>query len=65
VIFEQSPEVGGSWFDNRYPGCEVDIPSHAYSFSYLRYDWSHTHARQPELLRYANEVVEAFGIGSR
>jgi cation diffusion facilitator CzcD-associated flavoprotein CzcO len=62
VIFEQSPEVGGTWYDNRYPGCEVDIPSHAYSFSFLRYDWSHTHARQPELLRYANEIVDTFGL---
>jgi cation diffusion facilitator CzcD-associated flavoprotein CzcO len=62
TIFEQSPDVGGTWYDNRYPGCEVDIPSHAYSFSFLRYDWSHTHARQPELLRYANEVVDAFGL---
>ncbi|TWF82094.1 cyclohexanone monooxygenase [Pseudonocardia hierapolitana] len=62
VIFEQSPQVGGTWYDNRYPGCEVDIPSHAYSFSFLRYDWSHTHARQPELLRYANEVIDTFGL---
>ncbi|GAA0903128.1 NAD(P)/FAD-dependent oxidoreductase [Pseudonocardia zijingensis] len=62
VIFEQSPQVGGTWYDNRYPGCEVDIPSHAYSFSFLRYDWSHTHARQPELLRYAQEIVDTFGL---
>lgn len=62
VVFEQSADVGGTWYDNRYPGCEVDIPSHAYSFSFLRYDWSRTHARQPELLRYANEVVDRFGV---
>ncbi|GAA4556510.1 NAD(P)/FAD-dependent oxidoreductase [Pseudonocardia xishanensis] len=62
VIFEQSGDVGGTWLDNRYPGCEVDIPSHAYSFSFLRYDWPRTHARQPELLRYAREVVDAFGL---
>jgi cyclohexanone monooxygenase len=62
VIFEQSSGVGGTWYDNRYPGCEVDIPSHAYSFSFLRYDWPRTHATQPELLRYANEVVDRFGL---
>lgn len=27
TIFEQSPAPGGTWWDNRYPGCEVDIPS--------------------------------------
>ena len=29
VVFEQSAGVGGTWFDNRYPGCEVDVHSHA------------------------------------
>jgi cation diffusion facilitator CzcD-associated flavoprotein CzcO len=62
VIFEQSAGVGGTWFDNHYPGCEVDVPSHAYSFSFLKYDWPRTHATQPELLRYANEVVDRAGL---
>jgi cyclohexanone monooxygenase len=62
TIFERSPEVGGTWYDNRYPGCEVDIPSHAYSFSFHRHDWTHTHARQPELLAYANHIVDTYGL---
>lgn len=62
TIFEQSPDIGGTWYDNRYPGCEVDIPSHAYSFSFYKYDWPRTHARQPELLRYAQDVVDHFGL---
>ena len=65
TIFEQSPGVGGTWFDNRYPGCEVDIPSHAYSFSFIKKDWPRTHATQPELLEYAEEVVDRFGLRSR
>ncbi|MCY1137230.1 NAD(P)/FAD-dependent oxidoreductase [Actinoplanes sp. Pm04-4] len=62
VIFEQSAGVGGTWYDNRYPGCEVDVHSHAYSFSFLKYDWKRTHATQPELLAYAGHVVERFGL---
>jgi cyclohexanone monooxygenase len=62
VIFEQSAGVGGTWFDNRYPGCEVDVHSHAYSFSFLKYDWPRTHATQPELLAYAEHVVRRFGL---
>nr|WP_221375017.1 NAD(P)/FAD-dependent oxidoreductase [Actinoplanes polyasparticus] len=62
VVFEQSAGVGGTWYDNRYPGCEVDVHSHAYSFSFLRYDWKRTHATQPELLAYAEHVVERFGL---
>ena len=62
TIFEKSAGVGGTWFDNRYPGCEVDVHSHAYSFSFLRYDWPRTHATQPELLSYAEHVVDHFGL---
>lgn len=62
VIFEQSAGVGGTWRDNRYPGCEVDIHSHAYSYSFLEYEWPRTHATQPELLAYAEHVVAVFGL---
>jgi len=62
VIFEKADGLGGTWFENRYPGCEVDIPSHAYSFSFWKYDWPRTHATQPELLAYANQVVDRFGL---
>ncbi len=62
VIFEQSAGVGGTWRDNRYPGCEVDVHSHAYSYSFARYDWPRTHATQPELLAYAEHVARAFGL---
>lgn len=62
TIFEQSEGVGGTWWDNRYPGCAVDIPSHAYSFSFMPYDWTSTHAAQPELQRYAEDVVDRFGL---
>jgi cation diffusion facilitator CzcD-associated flavoprotein CzcO len=62
VIFEQSTGVGGTWFDNRYPGAEVDTPSHMYSFSFKHYDWSRPFAGQEELERYLNETVDDHGI---
>lgn len=65
TIFEQAGEVGGTWRDNRYPGCEVDIPSHIYSFSFLKHDWPRTHATQPELFAYANRVIDRFGLRER
>ncbi len=62
VIFEQAADIGGTWWHNRYPGCEVDVHSHAYSFSFLKYDWPRSHASQPELLRYARHVADRFGL---
>src|SRR5256885_4363762 len=34
LIIEKSAEIGGTWWENRYPGCACDIPSHLYSFSF-------------------------------
>lgn len=62
TVFEQSDGPGGTWWDNRYPGCEVDIASHAYSFSFLTYDWTRTHAGQEELQQYAEHVIDRFDV---
>jgi cation diffusion facilitator CzcD-associated flavoprotein CzcO len=62
TIFERSERVGGTWWDNQYPGCEVDVDSYVYSFPFKRYDWPRTHARQPELHRYLEETVDDFGL---
>jgi len=28
-IYEKNDDVGGTWLENRYPGCTCDIPSHS------------------------------------
>jgi len=65
TIFEKESRLGGTWRDNDYPGAEVDIASHIYSFSFLKYDWSRTHARRDELWAYTNHVVDRFGLRER
>lgn len=34
TIYEKNADVGGTWFENRYPGCACDIPSHNYQFTW-------------------------------
>jgi len=29
-IYEKNAGIGGTWWENRYPGCACDIPSHNY-----------------------------------
>jgi cation diffusion facilitator CzcD-associated flavoprotein CzcO len=62
TIFEKSDGPGGTWWDNRYPGAEVDVASHLYSYSFKSHDWTRTHARQAELQTYLEEVVDEFGL---
>ena len=62
TIYESSAGVGGTWWDNTYPGAEVDVHSNLYSYSFKPYDWSRTHARQPELQAYLEETVDEFSL---
>lgn len=62
TILESAPELGGTWYYNRYPGAEVDLESHIYSFSYEQFDWSRTHAAWDEILAYLNHVADKWGL---
>jgi cation diffusion facilitator CzcD-associated flavoprotein CzcO len=63
TVFEREAGPGGVWWRNTYPGCEVDVPSAAYSYSFWNYDWSRTHATQAELRQYVADVIERYGVG--
>lgn len=65
--YEAGPDVGGTWFWNRYPGCRLDTESYAYGYFVLNgimpdWEWSERFASQPELLRYARTAAERMGI---
>ena len=63
VVLEKAQDVGGTWRDNTYPGCECDIPSHMYSFSYeLNTDWSKSFSGQAEIWSYMRKVADEQGI---
>ena len=50
VVLERADDVGGTWQANTYPGCQCDVPSHLYSFSFEpNPSWTRTYSRQPEI----------------
>lgn len=52
-IYEKNSDVGGTWLENRYPGCTCDIPSHSYQWSYWRNpEWSSYYSSSEEIWRY-------------
>ena len=64
VVFERSSDVGGTWRDNTYPGCQCDVPSHLYSFSFApNPEWSRTYSPQPEIWAYLRDCVDRYSIG--
>ena len=47
VVLEAAGEVGGTWRANSYPGCQCDVPSHLYSYSFApNPGWTRTYSRQ-------------------
>jgi cation diffusion facilitator CzcD-associated flavoprotein CzcO len=59
LIIEKSADIGGTWWDNRYPGCACDIPSHLYSFSFEpSTEWTRMYPGQQEIHAYLKRVVE-------
>jgi cation diffusion facilitator CzcD-associated flavoprotein CzcO len=66
AVFEKDAGVGGTWWANTYPGCQCDIPSHLYSFSFApNPDWTRTYPLQPELRDYLRRCAERFGVMDR
>ncbi len=63
TIVEKNPGVGGTWWENRYPGCRVDVGNHFYCYSFAANDdWTEFFARQPELQTYFEECMDRFGL---
>ncbi len=38
TVVEKNPGVGGTWYENRYPGCRVDVGNHFYCYSFAPND---------------------------
>lgn len=62
TVIEKNAEVGGTWYENRYPGAGVDTPNHIYSFSFAKADWSRYFALRGEIQDYFVAVADRFGI---
>lgn len=59
VIYEKNPSIGGTWFENRYPGCKCDVPSHNYQFSWRPNPrWSSFFPSAPEIEEYLCQVCK-------
>lgn len=65
VVYEKNPDVGGTWFENRYPGCRCDVPSHSYQFSWRpKKDWSNFFSAAEEIGEYLCRVCDEEGLRS-
>jgi 4-hydroxyacetophenone monooxygenase len=63
TVIEKNPTVGGTWYENSYPGCRVDVANHFYSYSFEpNPDWSDFYSRQPELRAYFERCADQYDL---
>jgi cation diffusion facilitator CzcD-associated flavoprotein CzcO len=67
VVLEAAPDLGGTWYANRYPGARFDSESYTYGYSFSRelldeWHWKERFSPQPENLRYLNFVADKFDL---
>jgi 4-hydroxyacetophenone monooxygenase len=63
TIVEKNPGVGGTWYENRFPGSRVDVGNHFYCYSFAPDDgWTEFFAQQPELQQYFERCVADYDV---
>jgi len=67
IVLDSAPDLGGTWYWNRYPGCRFDSESYTYGFSFSpelldEWHWKERFSSQPENLRYLNYVADKFDL---
>jgi cation diffusion facilitator CzcD-associated flavoprotein CzcO len=63
VVLERASDIGGTWRDNTYPGCQCDIPSVLYSYSFApNPNWTRTYPLQAEIRDYLRRCAQDFGV---
>ncbi|MDA8620218.1 NAD(P)/FAD-dependent oxidoreductase [Luminiphilus sp.] len=63
LIFDKNSQVGGTWWENTYPGCGVDTPNHAYSFSFgPRYPWRRFFSPRADIQDYLEQTAAAANL---
>ncbi|KAL3444241.1 flavin-binding monooxygenase [Aspergillus insuetus] len=64
-VFEKNADVGGTWFENRYPGAACDVASHAYQYTFASNpNWSHHFAPAEEIGEYFKAVAARYELYS-
>jgi cation diffusion facilitator CzcD-associated flavoprotein CzcO len=67
TVLEADPDLGGTWYNNRYPGARFDSESFTYGYSFSKevlneWHWKEMFSGQPENLRYLNFVADKFDL---
>ncbi|KKO96957.1 hypothetical protein THAR02_10937 [Trichoderma harzianum] len=62
-IYEKNPDLGGTWYENRYPGAACDVPAHIYVFPFEpNPNWTTFYANSPEIWQYMKDTAKKWDL---
>ena len=62
-VIEKNSGVGGTWYENRYPGARVDTPSRLYTHVFgVDYSYAYPFCPWTENRKYFNWVADTFDV---
>ncbi|KAF9876607.1 4-hydroxyacetophenone monooxygenase [Colletotrichum karsti] len=63
TIFEKNADVGGTWFENIYPGVRCDVPAHVYQSTFdPNTQWTEEFAQGPEIRDYWQGLARKYDV---
>ncbi|PGG95311.1 hypothetical protein AJ79_10128 [Helicocarpus griseus UAMH5409] len=62
-IYEKNSDVGGTWFENTYPGVRCDIPAHVYQSTFSpNIQWTEEFAQGHEIREYWQHIARKYDV---
>lgn len=62
-VFEKNDEVGGTWYENQYPGARVDTQSRTYTHIFgASFPYPYTYCPRDENLKYMRWIADTFAV---
>ena len=63
TIIEKNDSIGGTWYENTYPGCGVDTPNHVYAYSFEpSYEWEEFYSKRDSIYKYLKHCVNKYNL---
>lgn len=59
----RNSHIGGTWYENKYPGCGCDVPAHSYTFSFEpNPEWSSFYVPAEEIRAYLENFSRKYSL---
>ncbi len=66
LMVDKNPELGGTWYENTYPGCQVDSANHLYNYLFApNSQWPAHFSSRSSLFDYFRNVAREHGVSEQ